>query len=147
MHRRMELCVMMGETTKQTKSKNMYTHTCTQVCMFALHTNNQKDCLRCRSSDNQKDCLLRQKDCLRSESESASHSSPPKLKGVRVISACVRARVLTAGVHAHKSGQTKKTDTFIHISEAYIRLCFHRKKRKDISTHAGTCTCACMSPP
>jgi hypothetical protein len=30
-------------------------------------------------------------DCMRSESESASHLSPPQLKGVRVISACVRA--------------------------------------------------------
>jgi hypothetical protein len=29
--------------------------------------------------------------CMRSESESASHSSPPQLKGVRVISACVCA--------------------------------------------------------
>ncbi len=34
--------------------------------------------------------------CMRSESESASHSSPPQLKGVRVISArgCARVRVL-----------------------------------------------------
>ncbi len=32
--------------------------------------------------------------CMRSESESASHSSPPQLKGVRVISACARAFVL-----------------------------------------------------
>jgi hypothetical protein len=31
--------------------------------------------------------------CMRSESDSASHSSPPLFKGVRVISACVRARV------------------------------------------------------
>ncbi len=31
--------------------------------------------------------------CMRRESESASHSSPPQLKGVRVISACARARV------------------------------------------------------
>ena len=45
-------------------------------------------------------------DCLRSESESASHSSPRQLKGVRVISACVCARVLTAVVH-HKRGQTR----------------------------------------
>jgi hypothetical protein len=30
-------------------------------------------------------------DCLRSESQSASHSSPPQLKGVQVISACARA--------------------------------------------------------
>ena len=27
--------------------------------------------------------------CMRIESDSASHSSPPQLKGVRVISACV----------------------------------------------------------
>ena len=46
-------------------------------------------------------------DCMRSESESESHSSPPQLKGVRVISECVRVCVLTAVVHAHKSGQTK----------------------------------------
>ncbi len=32
-------------------------------------------------------------DCMRSENESASHSSPPQLKGVRVISARGRARV------------------------------------------------------
>jgi hypothetical protein len=31
--------------------------------------------------------------CMRSENESASHLSPPQLKGVRVISACARARV------------------------------------------------------
>jgi hypothetical protein len=41
----------------------------------------------------------------------------------------------------------QRTDTVIHISEAYIRLCFHRKKRKEISTHACTSTCACMCPP
>ena len=31
--------------------------------------------------------------CIRSESESASHSSLPQLKGVRVISECARTRV------------------------------------------------------
>jgi hypothetical protein len=31
--------------------------------------------------------------CVRIESESASHSSPPQLKGVRVISACALAHV------------------------------------------------------
>jgi hypothetical protein len=40
----------------------------------------------------------------------------------------------------------QKTDAFIHISETYIILCFHRKKRKEISTHACTCMCACMCP-
>jgi hypothetical protein len=40
----------------------------------------------------------------------------------------------------------QKTDTVICISEAYIRLCFHRKKTKEISKHACTCTCACMCP-
>ncbi len=39
-----------------------------------------------------------------------------------------------------------KTDTFIHISEAYIRLCFHRKKEKERDKHAYTCTCACLCP-
>jgi hypothetical protein len=37
-------------------------------------------------------------DCMRSESESASHSSPPLLKGVRVISARVRARVRAGNI-------------------------------------------------
>ncbi len=32
-------------------------------------------------------------DCVRSDSESASHSSTPQLKGVRVICACMCARV------------------------------------------------------
>jgi hypothetical protein len=31
--------------------------------------------------------------CMRRESESAAHSSPPQSKGVRVVSACARARV------------------------------------------------------
>ena len=36
--------------------------------------------------------------CMRSESKSASHSSPPKLKGVRVISTCTRARVCSGTI-------------------------------------------------
>ena len=32
-------------------------------------------------------------DCLRSDRNHKPHSSPPQLKGVRVISACARARV------------------------------------------------------
>jgi hypothetical protein len=51
----------------------------------------------------------------RRERESASHSSPPQLKCVLVTSACVLVRVLTAVVHAHKSGQTK-IDTFTHTA-------------------------------
>ena len=85
-------------------------------------------------------------DCLRSESESASHSSPPQLKGVRVISTCARASVLTAVVHAHKVDK-QKTDTSIHMSQAYKQQCFQRQKRKEISPHASTCTCAYMCPP
>ncbi len=54
-------------------------------------------------------------DCLRTESESASHSSPPQLKGVRVIAACARACVLTAVVLI--SVDKTKKDTFIHIRE------------------------------
>ena len=85
-------------------------------------------------------------DCLRSESESASHSSPPQLKGVRVISTSARACVLTAGVHAHKVDK-QKTDTSKHISQAYKQQCFQRQKRKEISTHPSTCTCEYMCPP
>ncbi len=66
---------------------NIYIHKCMYVCMYV---------------------------CLRSESEAASHSSPPQLKGVRVISACVRTCVLTAVVHAHKSGQTKNRYVHTH---------------------------------
>ncbi len=36
--------------------------------------------------------------CMRSESESASHSSPPQLKGVWVISTCARARVCSGTI-------------------------------------------------
>jgi hypothetical protein len=86
-------------------------------------------------------------DCLRSESESASHSSPPQLKGVWVISAYVRARVCWQLSCMLIKVDKQKTDTFIHISEAYRRQCFHRKKRKKISTHACTCKWACMCPP
>ena len=82
--------------------------------------------------------------CLRSESESASHSSPPQLKGVRVIS--TSARVLTAGVHAHKVDK-QKTDTSKLISQAYKQQCFQRQKRKEISTYPSSCTCAYMCPP
>ncbi len=51
-------------------------------------------------------------DCMRSESESASHSSPPQHKGVRVISACVPRSCMLIKV------DKQKTDTVIHISEA-----------------------------
>jgi hypothetical protein len=117
------LSCILRKTNKQ-KTLNIYIHTQT-------HTHSMYLCLY---------------DGLRSRSESASHSSPPQLKSVPVILACVRVCVLTAVVHAHKSAQTK-TDTVMHISAAYIRLRFHRKKRKEISTHACTCTCACMCPP
>ena len=72
---------LSGILRKANKKQDIHTHT--HVCMFCVY------------------------DCLRSESESVSHSSPPQLNGVRVISACARACVLTAGVHAHKSARTK----------------------------------------
>jgi hypothetical protein len=63
--------------------------------------------------------------CMRSESESASHSSPPQLKRVRVISACVCERVragtiplislycvcLSAGAHRDTKTHTHKQAT------------------------------------
>ncbi len=65
------------------------------------------DCMRSESESelgNQRSSMLRKSNkqtcilvclcmyvCMRSERESASHSSPPQLKGVRVIFACVCA--------------------------------------------------------
>jgi hypothetical protein len=88
---------------KKEKKKNIYfhTHTSMHVGMYA--------CMRSESESelaNQLSGILRKTNkqtsirvclcmhvCRRSESESASHSSPPLFKGVRVISACVHARV------------------------------------------------------
>ncbi len=84
-------------------------------------------------------------DCLRSERESAS---PPQLKGVRVIDACARVCVLTAVVHAHESG--KKKNRYVH-THYFLKnkygCAFSERKGKEISTHACTCTYACMTPP
>jgi hypothetical protein len=41
----------------------------------------------------------------------------------------------------------QRTDTFMHIREAYIRLCFRRKKRKEISTGACMHMHVCMHVP
>jgi hypothetical protein len=91
---------------KQTKKRtNMYTHAHTSMNVVRY------DCKRSESEselgnqpvmkirkENKQTCILvclSMYVCMRSESESVSHSSPPQLKGVRVISACVcvRARV------------------------------------------------------
>jgi hypothetical protein len=73
--------------------------------------------------------------CMRSESESVSHSSPPQLKGVRVISACVCvcARVcwyyyadLSTGsvslpvhtvTHTHTQATLKNTGTYLSSND------------------------------
>jgi hypothetical protein len=82
-------------------------------------------------------------DCLRSESESASHSSPPQLKGVRVISACVRACVLTAVVHAHKSGPTKNRYGHAHQCSIHTTVYSPKEKEKDKRMHAHALVHAC----
>jgi hypothetical protein len=89
-------------------------------------------------------------DCMKrsaNQRHTRHHRSSKHSKGVRVISAYVRASVLTVSettsVHAYKSGLTKNIRSYALVK----RLCFHRKKRKEISTHACTCTCACMCPP
>jgi hypothetical protein len=79
----------------------MHTHTSMHVGMYAcMRSESESECA------NQLSGILKKKKsirvclcmhvCRRSESESASHSSPPLFKGVRVISACVcaHARVL-----------------------------------------------------
>jgi hypothetical protein len=53
--------------------------------------------------------------CMRSESDSASHSSPPQLKGVRVMSACVRARVPCVFRHYFANRSTVSVCLPVHI--------------------------------
>jgi hypothetical protein len=94
---------------RQTNKTRTNIYTDEQVCMLMCY-----DCMRSESESelgNQLSCILRQANkqacilvclcmymCLRSESESASHSSPLQLKGVRVISACVCARVCAGNI-------------------------------------------------
>jgi hypothetical protein len=75
-------------------------------------------------------------DCLRSESKSAS---PPQLKGVRVISACARARVCADSCRVMLIKLDKqKTDTFIHICEAYINTHTRLSDETPAYTHTYT---------
>jgi hypothetical protein len=83
---------------KQKKEQITYTHTSMHAGVY--------DCMRSDSESelgNQLSGILRKANkqtcilvcrcmniCMKSDSESASHSSPPQLKGVRVISACAR---------------------------------------------------------
>ena len=111
-------CQVYSERKKRTNIY-MYTHkyACSNVCVYV-----ERDRIRVKQrvvrytqKSKQTEMLvvcLCMYDCMTSESESASHSSPPQLKGVRAISACVRACVLTGVVHAHKSGQTK--NKYVH---------------------------------
>ena len=61
--------------------------------------------------------------CIRSERKSVSHSSPPQLKGVRVISACVRA---CACWHY-----------FANISTVSVCLPVHTVTQKHTDTHTS----------
>ena len=60
--------------------------------------------------------------CMRSESESASHSSPPQLKGVRVISACVCTRCVCWYY-------------FANLSTVSVCLPVHTVTQKNTNTH------------
>jgi hypothetical protein len=101
--------------------------------------------------------------CMRSESESASHSSPPQLKGVRVIYACARARVcsgtislislycvcLFAGAHrdAHTHTHTQATlKTLTNSCQEIIEkqhLHSSKGKKEQIYTYTHTHKYAC----
>jgi hypothetical protein len=91
--RNRELGRQLSGILRKTNTKKIHTHTHTHI-HTSVHV-----------------CMY---DCVRSEGESASHSSPPQLKGVRVMCACMRVCLLTAGVHAHKSGQTKNRHDHTH---------------------------------
>jgi hypothetical protein len=100
---------------------NTHTHTSMQVGVY--------DCMRSDSESelghqlsgilrnlNKQTCILVclcMYVCLRSESESASHSSPLQLKGVRVISACMSARV-RAGTTSLISVYSVRSFTGVH---------------------------------
>ncbi len=66
--------------------------------------------------------------CMRHESESASHSSPPQLKGVRVISACAHRCVCTG------------TTSLISLT---VSVCLHTVTQKHtkatLKAQANTC--------
>jgi hypothetical protein len=64
--------------------------------------------------------------CMRSESQSASHSSPPQLKGVRVISACVCARVCVCWYY------------FAHLSPVSVCLPVHTVTKKQHTNTTNT---------
>jgi hypothetical protein len=132
-----------GETeTKETYCKiysekyiyiNIHTHTSMHVGMY--------ECLRSESESelgnelsgiprkaSKQTCILVclcMYVCMRSESESVSHSSPPQLKGVRVISACACARVCAGHYFANVSTvyvclpvhTVTQTHTHIHTSD------------------------------
>ncbi len=111
-----QTAVKYTQKSKQTTNVFIHTHTqCTYVCMY---------------------------DCLRSESEAASHSSPPQLKGVRVVSACARACVLTDVVHAHKSAQTK--NRYVHTHQCSIHTTVLSPKEKERDKHACMHMHVCM---
>jgi hypothetical protein len=94
--------------------------------------------------------------CMRSESASASHSSPPQLKGVRVISARARARVCAGTIsqisllclfvcrcpchkHTHtQTSSTKNTGTYMSCNDRKSFICTGRRKHNRTPTQAHT---------
>jgi hypothetical protein len=65
-------------------------------------------------------------DCLRNESESASHSSPPQLKGVRVISTSASAHACVCWYY------------FSNLSAVSVCLPVHNATQKHTRTHKTT---------
>ncbi len=62
--------------------------------------------------------------CMRRESESASHSPPPQLQGVRVISACARTRACSS------------TGSLISLLYLFVCRCTPRHKKTHTHTQA-----------
>jgi hypothetical protein len=80
---------------KQTKKEQFCTYTDTKVRMLG-ESDVGKQLSGIHRKENEQTCIfvyLCMCTCMRSENESASHSSPPQLKGVRVISPCAHAGV------------------------------------------------------
>ena len=84
-------------------------------------------------------------DCLRSESESAPQSSPPPLKGGRVISACARTVCADSCRACSYSGQPK--NRYLQKHWSIIKTTMFSAKEKERDKHACMHMQVCIHVP
>jgi hypothetical protein len=108
-----QLSVILIKSSKQITNVYIHIHRSMYVCMYV---------------------------CMRSESESALQSSPPQLKGVRVISArvCTRVRVRVCVCWYYFAGKYIQTHT-----HKYTRTLTEARKAQQKRPMAGLTTGCC----